>query len=417
MDKYLINGGNKLNGSVTISGSKNAALPIITATIIEPGIYTLYNMPQLSDTRTMAKLIKIIGGKAYFENNVMYIDTTECNSPIAPYDLVKTMRASFYVLGPFMSRFGKATVSLPGGCAWGPRPVDYHLTALEQMGADVSLDSGNIEVKGLLRGSDIKFKQSSVGATGNIIMASVKAHGETIIREYAKEPEIEDLICFLRNMDASIDLFGTRDLKIIGKKTLAGGGEHTIIPDRIEAATFMIAVAICGGEVTINKINPDHLVAITNKLIEVGIDISVHHDSIDIKSSGSINPVDIITEPYPGFPTDIQAQWMAMMAFSNGNSKIIENIYKDRFSHISELSRFGSRIELNDNIATTYGRENLRPAPVMSTDIRASAALVLAALGIKGGSSVSRIYHLDRGYERFEQKMTQLGADIKRSNI
>ena len=414
MDKYIINGGKKLYGAVTISGSKNAALPIITASIIEPGEYTLYNMPELSDTRTMANLIKIIGGQASIESNTMHIDTSHCDTPIAPYDLVKTMRASFYVLGPFMSRFNKAIVSLPGGCAWGPRPVDYHLTALEEMGAKVSLESGNINVKGNLIGANIKFKQSSVGATGNILMAAVKANGQTIINEYAKEPEIEDLINFLKKMGASIDLIGKDDVRIVGKDLYSGGFDYSIIPDRIEAATFLIAVAICGGEVTLNKVIPDHLSIVIDKLIAAGVDININSDSIDIKSDGVIKPVDIITEPYPGFPTDIQAQWMAMMSFSKGNSKVVENIYKDRFSHISELTRFGSKIVLDNNIARSYGGLELRPAPVMSTDIRASASLILAALGIKGESTVSRIYHLDRGYEKFEEKMSLLGADIRR---
>ena len=417
MDSYLINGGNPLHGTVTISGSKNAALPIITATIIEPGRYTLTNIPRLRDTMTMIKLIKIIGGEADINGNTMTIDTRCCDKPIAPYDLVKTMRASFYVLGPFMSRFNQATVSLPGGCAWGPRPVDYHLTALEKMGATVNLDTGNIVVRGALKGTEIEFEQSSVGATGNILMAATKASGTTRIKNYAKEPEIEDLIHFLQCLGSNISLVDN-DVLVMGKDNLnaKGGISYEIIPDRIEAATFMIATCICGGEILLKNVNPLHLKILIDKLKLVGAIINVSENSIALKCDGNIKPTDIITEPYPGFPTDIQAQWMSLMTFSNGLSKITENVYKDRFSHISELNRFGSKISLSKNVATIIGSEKLKPAPVMSPDIRASAALIIAALGINGASRVSRIYHLDRGYENFEQKMISLGAQIKREN-
>ena len=417
MESYVINGGKPLNGIVTISGSKNAALPIITATIIEPGQYILENMPTLRDTLTMTKMINIVGGEAKLEDGVMYIDTRNCDKPIAPYELVKTMRASFYVLGPFMSRFNKAVVSLPGGCAWGPRPVDYHLTALEQMGAKVNLESGNIVVEGKLHGSEIIFKQSSVGATGNILMAATKAFGETIIKDYAKEPEIEDLINFLRKLGSNIQI-QDNDVRIIGEKELYVGDAFTyqIIPDRIEAATFMIATCICGGEILLKNVIPSHLKVVIDSLRTVGAKIDISKNEILIKSDRKVKAIDIETMPYPGFPTDIQAQWMSLMTFSNGKSTITENIYKDRFSHISELTRFGAKITLQKNVATINGHSKLKPAPVMSPDIRASAALIIAALGIEGKSNISRIYHLDRGYEDFEKKMSMLGADIIREN-
>jgi len=416
MDKFIINGGRKIYGEVTVSGSKNAVLPIMAATIIEPGIYTIKNVPRLRDTITMARLLEIIGAKITFSDNKLIIDSNNCNNPIAPYDLVKTMRASFYVLGPLLSRFNEATVSLPGGCAWGPRPVDFHLKALEEMGAKVDLDYGNIVITGNLKGSNVKFKKISVGATGNIIMAAVKADGITVIKNASIEPEIINLVDFLNNIGADIKVFKDKNRYIItGVDRLSGLSEYEIIPDRIEAGTYMIAAALIGGKITINNIIPKHLEIVIDKISEAGAIINVTDKSLTIESSEFIKPVDIITSEYPGFPTDLQAQWMALMALARGKSKITENIYKDRFTHIAELKRLGCMIKLEGNCAFITGVDKLKSAPVMSTDIRASASLVIAALKAEGESVISRIYHLDRGYENIVNKFGQLGANIKRA--
>ncbi len=414
MDKIIINGGKPLQGDVYISGAKNAVLPIITACIIAPGKYTLNNVPNLRDTRTMCKLMEMVGATIHFDNNTLQIDTTHCDTPEAPYELVKTMRASFYVLGPFMSRFNYAKVSLPGGCAWGPRPVDFHLKALESLGATVELNHGNIITQGKLTGGDIIFNKKSVGATGNSLMAAVGAEGTTHIVNAACEPDIASLTEFLITMGASIDGVGETDITIHGNKPLSAGFEFDIIPDRIEAGTFMIATALTRGEVTLHNVNPNHLKFVTNCLRETGSTIITEKDTIYVKGSGEIKPFNITTEEYPGFPTDLQAQWIALMTLANGNSKIIDNIYTDRFTHVPELNRFGANINLNQNIASVMGVPKLNAAPVMSTDIRASASLILGALAADGESQISRIYHIDRGYENIEKKFSNLGADIKR---
>lgn len=415
MDKIVINGGKQLNGEVFISGAKNAILPIMTACIIEPGKYTLNNVPDLRDTRTMGRLIEMIGGSAQFHKNSMQINTINCDKPVAPYELVKTMRASFYVLGPFMSRYNYAEVSLPGGCAWGPRPVDFHLKALESMGATISLERGNLISKGKLHGAEIDFEKVSVGATGNTLMAAVKADGITVINNAACEPDITDLVDFLVKLGGNIEGRDTTQLTIHGNSQLKGGFEYDIIPDRIEAGTFLIGVALTGGEVTLRNVNPKHLEIVISKLKDVGVNIQYDSDSITISSSGNINPVDMTTGAYPGFPTDLQAQWMALMCLASGNSTVIDEIYHDRFTHMAELSRFGAKLHLVDNIASINGIKKFYGAPVMSTDIRASASLILAAMAAEGSSEISRIYHIDRGYENIEMKLQGLGADIKRT--
>ncbi|MBT6870269.1 MAG: UDP-N-acetylglucosamine 1-carboxyvinyltransferase [Candidatus Marinimicrobia bacterium] len=415
MDKIVINGGKPLNGEVIISGAKNAVLPIMTACVIEPGKYTLNNVPDLRDTRTMGRLIEMIGGSVQFHNNSMQINTINCDKPVAPYELVKTMRASFYVLGPFMSRYNYAEVSLPGGCAWGPRPVDFHLKALEAMGATISLERGNLISKGELHGAEIDFEKVSVGATGNTLMAALKANGKTIINNAACEPDITDLVDFLSKLGGDIKGRDTTQLTIQGMPELNGGFEYDIIPDRIEAGTFLIGVALTGGEVTLRNVNPEHLGVVISKLKEVGTDIQSDDNSITIRSSKKINPVDMTTAAYPGFPTDLQAQWMALMCLASGDSTIIDDIYHDRFTHMAELSRFGANLHLVDNVASVKGIEKFYGAPVMSTDIRASASLILAALAADGKSEISRIYHIDRGYENIELKLQGLGADIKRT--
>jgi len=423
MDKLIINGGKKLFGNIDISGSKNAVLPIMAATLIEPGCYKITNVPNLKDTRTMIELLEIIGAKIKFKDNELFINSENCNNPVAPYDLVKTMRASFYVLGPLLSRFKEATVSLPGGCAWGPRPVDYHLKGLSKMGGKVNLDYGNIVIKGNLKGSRVKFDKISVGATGNIIMAAVKAEGVTEIHNASMEPEITNLVSFLNSLGADITAYSEKNVYIInGVDSLSNSGSCQIIPDRIEAGTYMIATALIGGEVTLNNISVEHLIEVTKNLKRSGAIVNIPNsndsfeESLTIISSDNIFPVDISTAEYPGFPTDLQAQWMALMTLSSGIALVTDNIYKDRFTHIAELKRFGATILLNQNTASIKGVDSLQSAPVMSTDIRASASLVLAALKATGKSEISRIYHLDRGYENLVEKFNSLGADIDRIN-
>ena len=415
MDRFQVTGRNILNGTIKIGGAKNAVLPIMAATIISPGKYCLKNVPALRDTYTMKRLLEMSGAVISFNNNIMNIDTSQCANPIAPYELVKTMRASFYVLGPFMSRFNYAEVSLPGGCAWGPRPVDFHLMALEKLGADVTLSDGMIVTKGRLKGATISFSTSSVGATGNTIMAAVKAEGDTIIENAATEPEIDSLCLFLKKMGANIDGIGTKNLIIRGVKKLHADIEYEIIPDRIEAGTFLLGAAITKGDVLLENVNPNHMQIFLEYLKKTGIKLEINTNSIHVHAgSTTISPLDMDTDVYPGFPTDLQAQWMSYMTCASGSSIITENIYTDRFTHIAELCRFGADIRLSYNKAYINGNDILKAAPVMSTDIRASASLIIAALAAEGTSTISRIYHIDRGYENIEIKLQSLGADIKR---
>ena len=415
MDKFIIEGGIPLKGKVEISGAKNAVLPIMAATIIVSGKYRLKNVPQLRDTFTMKRLLEMVGATVHYENNIMDIDTSGCDTPIAPYELVKTMRASFYVLGPLLSRFNYAEVSLPGGCAWGPRPVNYHLQAMEALGAEVDLFDGMIIAKGKLKGAQINFEQSSVGATGNALMAAVNSAGTTIIKNAAQEPEIEALCHFLEKMGADIQGIGREEITIYGQKKLNADIEYSVIPDRIEAGTFLIAGASTFGDITVVNVIPGHLDILLKYLTEAGFNLDVQDKSIRISPSQNyVNPVNMTTEIYPGFPTDLQAQWMALMAIANGESKITEEIYTDRFTHIAELTRFGAQIQLSGNKAEIQGINKLKGAPVMSTDIRASASLIIAALAAEGKSSISRIYHIDRGYDNIENKFNLLGANINR---
>ena len=415
MDEFVINGGKPLIGEVSISGAKNAVLPIMAASIIKPARYIIKNVPNLKDTRTMLTIIESTGAKVNFESNTLSIDSRGCHKPIAPYDLVKTMRASFYMLGPFMSRFDKAIVSLPGGCAWGPRPVDFHIKALEKMGAKINLKDGNIICDGKLKGALIKFEKKSVGATGNTLMAASQANGPTKILNAAREPEIVDLCNFLKLLKVEIEGIGTSSLTIYPNKDKVSNIEYEVIPDRIEAGTFMIAALITKGDITIKKINVGHLESVSEKIKEAGGHITIVDDStIRIQYSGKVNSANIETAEYPGYPTDLQAQWMALMAVADGESSVKENIYKDRFTHISELIRLGADIVFNGSEALIKGKEKLVAAPVMSTDIRASASLILAALSAKGKSNISRIYHIDRGYENIEFKIKSLGGDILR---
>ena len=416
MDKLVIHGGRPLNGSVKVSGAKNAVLPIMTATIIAPGSYKIKRVPDLRDTRTMISLLEIIGAEVNFEDGTLHIDTTKCDNPEAPYDLVKTMRASFYVLGPLLSRFGYAKVSMPGGCAWGPRPINFHVDAMEQIGADLILEDGYIIAKSEnLSGGDVLFEVSSVGATGNAVMAAVKASGRTTISNAAMEPEITCLCKFLNAMGARISGIGTNKLQIESVNEMKPV-DTEIIPDRIETATFLIAGAMAGEKVEVEGAEPKHLQVVLKRLQKAGSELEVKKDSIIIKRKGRPRPVSMETAVYPGFPTDVQAQWMALMSLADGNSTITDSIYNDRFTHIAELSRLGAEIILKHNVAEVKGKERLLGAPVMSTDIRASASLILAGLAAEGQTEISRIYHIDRGYEKIEEKFQSLGAEIFRDS-
>ena len=415
MDKFIINGGKKISGEVNISGAKNAVLPLMTAALLVDGKTTINSVPDLRDTRTMMRLLNIIGAEASLKANSMSINASKVNNLEAPYDLVKTMRASFYVLGPLLARFGEVRVSLPGGCAWGPRPVDFHLKGLEKLGAKISLESGYIMAKAKhLYGNKICFDFPSVGATGNILMASVLAKGETCIENAAKEPEIVQLCQVLNNMGANIGGIGSSKIIVNGVDNL-NPIDIDVIPDRIEAGTYLIAGAVM-GDITLNNCNPKHLKDVLDKLKLAGANISSNENSISINKIDSISAVDVTTEVYPGFPTDLQAQWMAFMSIANGRSSIVDTVYHDRFTHIPELIRLGADIRLNGNKAEINGVEKLIGAQVMSTDIRASAALILGAIIAEGKTEISRVYHIDRGYDSIEKKFQSLGVDIVRVN-
>jgi UDP-N-acetylglucosamine 1-carboxyvinyltransferase len=415
MDKIIIQGQATLSGEVEISGAKNAVLPIMTAALLANGVSKITQVPNLKDTRTMITLMEIIGAKCKFINNSLEVDATSVDNPEAPYDLVKTMRASFYVLGPLLARFGYVKVSLPGGCAWGPRPVDYHLSALEKLGAKITLKNGYILAEAnRLKGANISFEFPSVGATGNIVMAATTASGVTKISNAAKEPEIVQLCDYLNLMGANIKGIGTSKLLIEGVDSLKPA-DIKVIPDRIEAGTFLVAGALL-GEITLKNIIPKHLNSIISKLSDSGCDIKVTETEVTISPAKYLKAVDMSTAVYPGFATDLQAQWIALMTLATGSSIVTDNVYHDRFSHVPELNRFGANIKVEKNIAFIRGVKELIGAPVMSTDIRASASLIVAGLAAKGKTSVSRIYHIDRGYEEIEAKFRSLGANIIRKN-
>lgn len=413
MDKFIINGGASLSGEVEISGAKNAVLPIMAAVLLANGKSTLNNVPDLRDTRTMVRLLNMVGAKTDLNESSLTIDASTVDSLEAPYDLVKTMRASFYVMGPLLARFGEARVSLPGGCAWGPRPVDYHLKGFEKLGAEIILEDGYIIARAKkLKGAKIHFEIPSVGATGNILMAAVLAEGTTQITNAAREPHIVQLCDVLNDMGAQIEGVETHELTIHGVNSL-NPIEVKIIPDMIEAGTFLMAGAILGN-ITLNNASPDHLSIVLQKLEQAGCTISVNDDTISIAKADNLEAVDMMTDVYPSFPTDLQAQWIAIMSVASGTSVITDTIYHDRFSHVPELVRLGANISMENNVAIVRGVDELLGAQVMSTDIRASASLLIAALMAKGKSTISRVYHIDRGYEKIEEKFKCLGADIHR---
>jgi UDP-N-acetylglucosamine 1-carboxyvinyltransferase len=415
MDKFIIHGGNKLQGTVTIGGAKNAALALLPATLLASGKYSFSNVPQLRDMSTMGKLLQSMGVEIVRKGTTLLCNTFRVNKFEAPYEHVKKMRASIYVLGPLVARYGYAKVSLPGGCAWGPRPVNLHIEGIKKLGADVQLDQGYIIAKAKrLKAAKIVFDVSSVGATGNVMMAAALAKGTTVIENAAMEPEIIALADFLNKTGAKIHGVGTTRLEIEGVDALHPCDE-TMIPDRIEAGTFLVACALTGGNIKLEQCNPLHLEAVIAKLQEAGSHIQTGADWLTIKSPKTIKPVDITTAVYPGFPTDMQAQWISLMTLARGSSNITDTIYFDRFKHVPELIRLGANIEINKNAAIVKGVKQLTGAKVMSTDLRASASLVLAGLAAQGTTEVLRVYHLDRGYESLEKKLRALGANIKRA--
>jgi UDP-N-acetylglucosamine 1-carboxyvinyltransferase len=414
VDKLIIKGGNRLTGEVSVSGSKNASLPIFCATLLAPGDHEISNVPFLRDINTTIKVLESLGARVDGNGNVVRIDTSGLNSVEATYDLVKTMRASVLVLGPLLARFGRARVSLPGGCAIGARPIDQHLKGLKALGADITLSHGYVEAKAKrLKGARINFDMPTVGGTEHLMMAASLAKGESILENAAREPEIIDLADALSKMGARIEGAGTDTIRITGVSELSPM-THAVMPDRIEAGTFMCAAAITGGDVRINSMRLEHLDALVFKLQDAGVEVVSRDNVVRVKGPRRPRAVNIKTRPYPGFPTDMQAQFMALMCVAEGASVIVENIFENRFMHVSELLRFGADITVEGNSATVKGVKKLSGAPVMATDLRASASLILAGLAADNTTEVSRIYHLDRGYESIEKKLALLGADITR---
>jgi UDP-N-acetylglucosamine 1-carboxyvinyltransferase len=414
MDKLVIEGGRRIEGEVTVSGSKNGLLAVMPATILAPGVYHLTNTPNLRDVYTMSRLFNSMGAFCELNDNDLFIDTRNLNSFEAPYEFVKMMRASINVLCPLLSRFGQAKVSLPGGCAFGQRPIDLHLKGLEKLGAEVKVESGYIHVKAdRLKGAKFHFDVSSVGATENLLTAAVTAKGTSLFTNAALEPEVTALARMLVKMGAKIEGIGTTQLEIEGVDELKAIDEE-IIPDRIEAATFLIAAAMTKGDIHLKNTNPYHMTAVLSKLEDAGCEIDVTGESIKLEMKGEIKPVSIKTATYPGFPTDVQAQWIALMTCANGTSKVTDTIYGTRFHHVPELIRLGAQIDVNGDTATVHGGKQLQGTTVMSSDLRASASLILAGLVAEGRTDVLRVYHIDRGYEAIEKKLTALGADIRR---
>jgi UDP-N-acetylglucosamine 1-carboxyvinyltransferase len=413
MDKLIIEGARKLHGEIRISGAKNAALPLIAATLLTPGWHVIHNVPDLRDTRTMLALLESLGAVWKRKGDALTINTETLNNLEASYDLVKTMRASILVLGPLVTRMGKARVSLPGGCAIGARPIDFHLQGLTKMGARLDLEDGyvNAFVDNYLSGAHIYFDVPSVTGTENILMASVLAKGITVIKNAAREPEVGNLVDMLIAMGADIEGKDTDRLTIHGVKSLKPA-EITTIPDRIETGTYLVAVGAAGGEATLTNCNPNHLPALTEKLRAAGLIIKESESSIFVSRPSKVQSIDIKTLPYPGFPTDLQAQLMVLMAVSNGLSVITETIFENRFMHVAELKRMGAEIKINGNSAIVKGIKQLKGAQVMATDLRASASLVVAGLAAKGVTEISRIYHLERGYEDMVGKLRALGARV-----
>ncbi|RTI70856.1 UDP-N-acetylglucosamine 1-carboxyvinyltransferase, partial [Campylobacter jejuni] len=406
---------NHLSGNVTISGAKNAALPLIVSSILAKNEVKINNVPNVADIKTLISLLENLGAKVNFQNNSALLNTNTLNQTIAKYDIVRKMRASILTLGPLLARFGHCEVSLPGGCAIGQRPIDLHLLALEKMGANIQIKQGYVVASGNLKGNEILFDKITVTGSENIIMAAALAKGKTKLLNVAKEPEVVQLCEVLKDAGLEIKGIGTDELEIYGSDgELLEFKEFSVIPDRIEAGTYLCAGAITNSKITLDKVNATHLSAVLAKLHQMGFETLIAEDSITLLPAKEIKPVEIMTSEYPGFPTDMQAQFMALALKANGTSIIDERLFENRFMHVSELLRMGADIKLNGHIATIVGGKELNAADVMATDLRASSALILAALAAKGTSKVHRIYHLDRGYENLEEKFKGLGVKITR---
>lgn len=419
MDKILVHGGRRLNGSVRISGSKNSALPILAATLLTKEPCVISRVPDLSDIHYMLTILSELGCEVERASGVVTIKAEKVITE-APYDIVRKMRASVCILGPLLGREKEATVSLPGGCIIGDRPIDLHLRGFEALGAAVRVQAGNVKVLAPeLKGATITLRGkfgSTVLGTDNVMMAAVLAEGTTVIDGAAEEPEVVDLARFLNAMGAKIEGAGTRRIIIEGVKELHGA-EHEVIPDRIEAGTFLVAGAICGDGVTLTRVEPDHLTAVTGPLVQAGFLVETEKNRINIKPNGARRPLKLDTLPYPAFPTDMQAQMCALLATTEGISVITDNVFPQRFMHVAELKRMGANIELQGATAIIHGVEKLGGAPVMASDLRASAALVLAGLQAEGTTEVNRVYHIDRGYESIDEKLNSLGAEIERVKV
>jgi UDP-N-acetylglucosamine 1-carboxyvinyltransferase len=415
MEKIRVVGGPPLEGTVRISGAKNASLPDLCAALLTDEPVVLTNVPEVRDIRTMGQVLSALGAGVEFRvGGTVEVRTENVASVEAPYDLVKTMRASVLVLGPLLAREGRARVSLPGGCAIGDRPINLHLQALSKMGAEIDVEHGYVEARATrLRGAEISFETVSVTGTENVLMAAALAEGETVIHNAACEPEVADLASLLATMGAGIEGGGTPTVRVQGVDRL-GGAAHRVIPDRIETGTYIVACAIAGGEVEIQRCVPAHLRAVIERLRETGIRIEEGPDNLRVRAPRRLEPSDVRTLPYPGFPTDMQAQYMALMTQASGTATVTETIFENRFMHVAELERMGADIRVDGRTAVIKGPTPLSGAQVMATDLRASACLVLAGLAARGETTVDRVYHLDRGYYRIDEKLRGLGADIER---
>jgi UDP-N-acetylglucosamine 1-carboxyvinyltransferase len=415
MDKIIVEGGHKLTGRVRVSGAKNAVLPMLAATLLTQGKNEIREAPKVRDVNTMVSLLKELGAEVeHFEGDHVVLDTTGVNNPVAPYDLVSTMRASCLVLGPLLARLGEAKVSLPGGCAIGARPIDLHIKGLEALGAKIRLEEGYVHgTAKKLKGMHHTFDLVTVTGTMNVMMAATLAEGETVLGNAAQEPEVTFLADVLNGSGAKIEGAGTDRIVIQGVSSLKPF-DCKILPDRIEAATYMIAAAITDGDVEVLNCVPGHMEPIIDKLRQAGVTVETGENSVRVKGNGKISPVDFTTEPYPGFATDVQAQFMTLMTLAKGESRITETVFENRFMHVAELKRMGADISIEGNTAIVKGVTQLSGAPVMATDLRASACLVLAGLVAERDTVVSRVYHIDRGYQDMEKKLSQLGAAIRR---
>ncbi len=417
MEKLIVRGGASIRGTVKVSGAKNAVLPIIAASLLSEGACTLQDIPNLADVASICRVIEKLGARVCRGDKEINISVPDLKEVEAPYEYVRLMRASFLVMGPLLARAGRAVMPLPGGCAIGTRPIDLHLKGFKALGAKIIYGHGCIEaVAERLKGSQIYLDFPSVGATENLIMAASLARGATVIENAAEEPEIVDLVNFLNAMGARIKGAGTKIIRVEGVPRLSGT-VHTVIPDRIEAGTFLTAVAITGGDVLVDNVICDHLKPVTAKLREAGVRVEENENSIRVSSDSELQPVDIKTMPYPGFPTDMQAQLMAVLCLARGTSMITETVFENRFMHANELKRMGARIKIEGRTAVVQGVPRLTGAPVKATDLRAGAALVLAGLAAEGRTEIGNIFHIDRGYDRLEEKLRGLGADIQRSAV